>query len=307
MSLSSVKLGEGVKSISKLAFRNCSSLTSIKIPDSVTEIGLHAFDSCSSLKSVSFGSSYNMTDNPFAYCRSLTEITVSENNPYICAVDNVIYSKDKTKLQCYPQGRKGSFENPNFVTTIGRQAFSFCYNLTSVKISDSVTSIENLAFYYCKSLSQIIIGRNVDKIGLFGTFYTPSIKAIYSMSKFPPLIIVYQREDGRPDTFCDETYKYAKLYVPEGRGAKYEEADGWKKFRKIDEMDAGVEEAVGEDMAVLVVNGSIVIDGVEDGCTIEVYDITGKIVYNGASADIPNMPRGVYVVRIGNKTVKVAV
>ncbi len=130
------------------------------------------------------------------------------------------------------------------------------------------------------------------------------------MSKFPPLFSYKKSEDGRPDTFCDETYKFAKLYVPAGRGAKYEEAEGWKYFRKIDEMDAGVEETVGEDMTVRVVNGCIVIDGIDgidDGCAVEVYDMTSKVVYSGAAADIPNMPRGIYVVRIGGKTVKVAV
>ena len=147
---------------------------------------------------------------------------------------------------------------------------------------------------------------NVDQIG-YGAFYNPSLKTIYCTSKFPPIIFFGQNNDDKFDTFCDETYKFAKLYVPAGRGAKYEEAEGWKNFRKIDEMDAGVEETVGEDMSVRVINGCIVIEGVEDGYSVEVYDMTGKVVYNGAAADIPNMPRGVYVVRIGSKTVKVTV
>jgi hypothetical protein len=44
------------------------------------------------------------------------------------------------------------FDKP--ITTIGKEAFLFCTNLTSVTIPDSVTTIGNCAFFFCKSLKE---------------------------------------------------------------------------------------------------------------------------------------------------------
>ena len=48
----SIKIPEGVTSISSAAFACCSSLTSITIPDSVTSIGSFVFYRCSALNSI---------------------------------------------------------------------------------------------------------------------------------------------------------------------------------------------------------------------------------------------------------------
>lgn len=72
-------------------------------------------------------------------------------------------------------------------------------------------------------------------------------------------------------------------------------------------MDSGVEDVVSEETAIRVVDGCIVIDGTAADAAVEVYDMTGKAVYRGAAAEIPSMPRGIYIVRIGGKSVKVAV
>jgi hypothetical protein len=42
-------LGNGVTTIEKLAFQNCSNMTAIVLPDSLTTIVDHAFDGCTSL------------------------------------------------------------------------------------------------------------------------------------------------------------------------------------------------------------------------------------------------------------------
>jgi len=39
-------IGDGVTTIGKAAFRDCSNLTSVTIPNSVTTIGLYAFKHC---------------------------------------------------------------------------------------------------------------------------------------------------------------------------------------------------------------------------------------------------------------------
>ena len=55
-------------------------------------------------------------------------------------------------------------------TSIGNYAFSFCTDLTSVTIPNSVTSIGNSAFYYCSRLTSITIPNSVTSIGDYAFF-----------------------------------------------------------------------------------------------------------------------------------------
>ncbi len=106
-------------------------------------------------------------DTAFMNCPNLTNITVSENNSKFSSDKyGVLFNKDKTVLIHYPAGNTRTFyEIPNHVTSIDKSAFSNCYNLTNVIISDSVTSIGNTAFYYCYNLTNIKIGNSVTNIG----------------------------------------------------------------------------------------------------------------------------------------------
>jgi len=54
---------------------------------------------------------------------------------------------------------------PNSVTSIGDNAFTFCFGLTTLTIPDSVTSIGNGAFGACISLTSVTIPNSVTSIG----------------------------------------------------------------------------------------------------------------------------------------------
>ena len=142
--LKSITILDSVTSIGDFAFSDCSSLTSITIPDSVTSIGDFAFSGCSSLTSITIPDSVtSIGDDAFSYCRSLTSITIPDR---VTSIGNLAF---------YDCSGLTSITIPNGVTRIGESAFSYCRSLTSITIPDSVTSIGNDVFYGCSSL-QII-------------------------------------------------------------------------------------------------------------------------------------------------------
>lgn len=56
---------------------------------------------------------------------NLRKISVDQNSPYFCAVDDVLYSRDMTKIICYPNGKKGdTFFLPESVQTIGDGSYN---------------------------------------------------------------------------------------------------------------------------------------------------------------------------------------
>jgi len=119
--LTSVTIGNSVKSIEQGAFQNCSVLPSIVIPNSVTSIEYGAFKGCTVLSSVTIGNSIkSLGDYAFENCSSLNSVTI-----------------------------------PNSVTSIGYGAFGNCSGLASVTIGNSLTSIGNFAFYNCSGLTSV--------------------------------------------------------------------------------------------------------------------------------------------------------
>ena len=66
---------DGVTSIGKIAFYDCTSLTSVTVPESVTSIGIWAFYNCTGVTHVTIGSGVTeIGAYAFAHCRNLTDI-----------------------------------------------------------------------------------------------------------------------------------------------------------------------------------------------------------------------------------------
>lgn len=159
-SLTSITIPNSVKIIGDYAFSSCKSLTSIIIPNSVTSIGVHI----SLLKK--FSDSVNNIGYMFSGCSSLTSINVEKDNKYFSSQDGILFNKDKSKLLCYPCGKKEElYTIPYSVINIESDAFRECYNLTSIKIPSSVTSIGAGSFFDCRALKSITIPSSVTDIG----------------------------------------------------------------------------------------------------------------------------------------------
>lgn len=84
------------------------------------------------------------------------------------------------------------------VTSIGRWAFSWCSNLTSIEIPEGVTSIGYKAFYDCSHLSSIEIPESMTSIGEEAFSGCSSLTAVYyggSKAKWDTIAISSGNED----------------------------------------------------------------------------------------------------------------
>ena len=104
---------------------------------------------------------------------SCSAFKITESNKQICAVDGVIYSKDKKILIAYPRHKQGDFVIPDGTEIVYEKAFSHS-DITSVKIPDSVYRIKSNAFSYCEKLKRIGFNKTITDYSKYedtGIFY----------------------------------------------------------------------------------------------------------------------------------------
>jgi len=140
--LVSLDLGDGVETIGMGAFADCANLTEITVPDSVTEIGDSAF-SGPSITTVKLGKGLKTIGNyAFAYCGMLTELTLPDR---VTTIGQGAFTNTGLTEITVPDG----------VTVIDSYVFADCTALTEITIPDSVTEIGNNAFQCCDSLTTV--------------------------------------------------------------------------------------------------------------------------------------------------------
>jgi hypothetical protein len=209
--VTSVTLPDGVKRIGVDAFSGCS-MTSITLPNSVTSIGERAFSACGGLTSVTLPNSVTEMEGwAFTLCDNLTSVTLSNN---LTTIGEFAFGL------CI--GLK-SVTVPNSVTTIENLAFS-ASGLTSVTLPNSVARIEDGAFAACKNLTSVTLPGSVKKIG----------KEVFAeCGSLTDVTVEWKTPLAIPDNAFGDV-DGCTLHVPAGTKARYQAAQGWKKFGRIE-------------------------------------------------------------------------
>lgn len=175
--VTNVVLPESVTSIGGSAFWNCYDLTSINIPDGITFIGDYAFGDCDNLVYTTVDGLYYLGNetNPHVYLAKIDSTVTKANVAQGCKAIAAGIFQDKKLTEV---------SIPDSVVAVGKKAFDFCSNLTSVTINGgsigeaafrwcsnltSVTinggSIGSNAFASCENLKNVTLGDNVTSIG----------------------------------------------------------------------------------------------------------------------------------------------
>ncbi len=131
---------------------------------------------------------------------------------------------------------------PESVTNIGSNAFRECSGLKSITLPNSVTSIDSYAFAGCNNLSTVTIPGSVKYIGNYAFYSCSSLTSVTVWRETPVSIGEY--------VFSNRAN--ATLYVPKGSKSAYANANYWKEFKEIVELE--IPYVVGD------INGDNVVD-----------------------------------------------
>ncbi len=152
--IKNVIISNGITSIGKMAFKNCSRLKEIELPSSISSIGQYAFYNCTNLIKIEIPSNVTaIGSGAFSGCRNLKEITIPSSVKTIES-GSFSYCKNLVKITI-----------PSSITEIKEHAFGCCDKLETITIPSSVAVIGSFAFYECTNLQKIILPPSVTSIG----------------------------------------------------------------------------------------------------------------------------------------------
>ena len=226
-------------------------------------------------------------EEAFYGCRGLTSVTIGNS---VTSIGEEAFYGCKALT---------SVTIPNSVTSIGNYAFLGCSGLTSITIPNSVTSIGNYAFWGCSGLKKVIIGNSVTSIGDGAFEGCDKLQKIYCNATVPPAC-------GK-NVFKDFDKWNCELYVPAESMADYRTADVWSEFFLKNEIPTGIEDVTDEDASAIEITGSGIQLTAAEGKAVAVYTAGGALVekIDSYAGEEITLDKGIYIVRVGGKAVKV--
>ena len=162
----------------------------------------------------------------------------------------------------------------------------------------------NTYFDQCTNLDYFEIGQNVTDISYLNLDKNDNISNITVKSSIPPTCEAQE--------FTKSTYLHSLLKVPNECMNLYKSAPVWKNFWNIEGCDfpsSGIKnvEYTSSSMFIISEYGSIRVINKDEGNTVRVFSIHGTKIAETRDAEIHNLPNGVYIVTVGDKSFKVFV
>ncbi len=282
-----------VTKIDSYAFENCTGLMDLTLPNSLSSIGKGAFYNCSKIESVNIPKNVTIIGDGAFNATRIKKLTYDAKLCKSSGYMTTNYIEEVSigdQVEYLPTGFASESKIievtiPKSVKTIYEGAFYNCDSLKTLywKAEDCVIKGDyddgdwymNPPFIWCPNLAEIIIDKDVKSIG-DQMFYVTNYKnhfidSVISYAVVPPTITekcFYMS--------LISTYDRAILCVPKGSLQAYQEAEGWKEFLHIVEME---EEALRGDVdgdgIVGIADVVALIDVILAGGNNSVCDIDG--------------------------------
>ena len=284
-SMGKIVIPESVEEIDNYAFYSCTALHIVNIPEATVRIGLSAFEGCSSLENIylpnvkewGYSAFVNSGLRDIEFGEGIT--TIGVNCFSNCEKLYEVHIGENVETIC--SGAFNKCRNLSLlyfndkVTTIEDFAFARC-RLYTLKLPDSVKEIGNYAFQVNSNLSSVQIGSGLETCGKYLFKECKSIERLKVSAENPPVCDT--------DALDDIDKSKCQLYVPASAIEKYQVAEQWKDFTHFNVFNA-VDE--------------IVLDGGAE--EIDIYNLKGQRVGNS----FIGLPHGLYIVRSGEKSLKI--
>ena len=141
-SVTGAVIPDSVRLIDRYAFFDCDRLVSVTLNEGLETIEYRAFGSCDDLVSIHIPSTVSYIGGSAIGSHDLSSITVSPSNLYFKSVDDVLFSKDGTRLIAYP-GMKDDvvYRIPSEVRDVDDAAFYSNFILEELYFNEGLTTL----------------------------------------------------------------------------------------------------------------------------------------------------------------------
>ena len=213
--ITNLDIPEGTRKIGDYAFFEADSIISVTIPDTIKSIGDYSFANNTNLKKtnisdlkawceIDFSST---TSSPVQYSRNLFlngveikgDLVIPEGTEKI-GKSAFYYIDDITSVSM-----------PDSVKIIEERAFNGCSGIESVKLSKNLTDICNYAFLRCSSLTEISFPETLCNIGDSAFYYCTSLNSITLPDKI--VNICFNALDGTGYVDSNGNWENGALYI----------------------------------------------------------------------------------------------
>lgn len=164
--ITSVVIGERVKSLGNNVFQDCEQLISVDMGESLEKIGNMTFAGCNSLNEIKFSPVLNeMGHMSFGNIEKNIKIDIN-GNPNFVFDNGIIYSSDyKIVYESLISADLTEYVIPEAVTELRPYAFYSQEELGNLVLNDGITTIPEGCFINCKSMTEIVLPDSVTSIG----------------------------------------------------------------------------------------------------------------------------------------------
>lgn len=206
-----------VDRLGESTFKECRTLKTITLPETVKTIGKDAFRYCESLTEINLPQTLTeIAWQTFSHCSSLTKINLPET---------LLSIKEYAFAYC---SSLAQIDLPKSLTGIGWAAFEHCTSLTKISLPVGLTTIISEVLSECSNLEEVVM-ENVISIEDNAFYKCRKLKKVSIRGGFIPTTT--------SAAFTECYLEDIALQVPTGYKAIYEQAELWKDFGSIEEVE----------------------------------------------------------------------